>query len=153
MNEVGQEDDDIKEEMVNLAQAIEKLQSATILLENGFNNDSVSRAYYAVFHAIVGLLRQAKISLDVHKHAFILSQFRLQFIVTGVFPDQMFQKILHIKIAREQSDYSSSPGIDADDATRILDDAKEIVDSVKTYLEAHQISSDHLPKKEKNAKK
>jgi uncharacterized protein (UPF0332 family) len=74
------------ETTVHVEKAKEKLDSAAMLLEKGFIDDAVSRAYYAVFHAIVGLLRLKRVVLGEHKHAYILTQFRTQFIDVKTFP-------------------------------------------------------------------
>jgi uncharacterized protein (UPF0332 family) len=112
-----------------------KLHSADLLLEKGFIDDAVSRAYYAVFHAIVGLLRLKKATLDEHKHAYIMTQFRVQFIDTKEFPPEIYYKIQQIKQLREQADYSVVVKVDKDKATRLLADAKEIVVLLVKFLD------------------
>jgi uncharacterized protein len=119
---------------VHIDKAIEKLSSATMLLEKNFIDDAVSRAYYAVFHAIVAALREKNIKLDQHKHAFILNQFRSNFIDTKLFSKETFFKIQQIKMVREQADYSTKSKIDKKKAEQLLADAESIVNLIKDFL-------------------
>lgn len=50
----------------SLNRAEQSLQAAKVLLEKGLLADSVSRAYYAMFHATVGLLYQTGLHAKSH---------------------------------------------------------------------------------------
>ncbi len=128
------------ETAVHVAKAKEKLESAAMLLEKGFIDDAVSRAYYAVFHAIVGLLRSKQVVLDEHKHAYILTQFRARFIDVKAFPAEIYFKIQQIKQVREQADYSAVVKVGKAKATRLLSDASETVELLVKYLETSSMS-------------
>lgn len=106
-----------------------------MLLDKNFVDDAVSRAYYAVFYAVVALLRKNNVNLEEHKHAYILNQFRLLFIDTNIFSTEIFFKIQQIKQVREQADYSAIIKIDKVKAKQLLADAKLIVDNVKDYIQ------------------
>ena len=120
---------------VHVDKAVEKLASASMLLEKNFIDDAVSRAYYAVFHAIVALLREKSVNLDQHKHAYILNQFRELFIDTEIFSRDMFFKIQQIKQVREQADYSANIKIDKAKAEQLLAETTTVVEMIKNYLQ------------------
>jgi hypothetical protein len=106
-----------------------------MLLEKNFLDDAVSRAYYAVFHAMVALLKKNKVNLDIHKHTYILRQFRIHFIDTGIFRNETLKKVIQIKKAREQSDYSAAMGIDLEQATRLVEDAQSVISQIQALLD------------------
>jgi uncharacterized protein (UPF0332 family) len=54
--------------------AVEKLQAARLLMENGFFKDSISRSYYAIFSGARSLL--ALKEFDSAKHSGIIALFR-----------------------------------------------------------------------------
>jgi uncharacterized protein (UPF0332 family) len=47
--------------------AKEKLQTAQDLLDEGANDDAVSRAYYAAFHAATAVLLTEGLTADTHR--------------------------------------------------------------------------------------
>jgi uncharacterized protein (UPF0332 family) len=124
-----------KEILYYLQKAEKKLSSATLLLDQGFYEDAVSRAYYAAFHAIVALLRVENVDLSQHKHAFILNQFRIYFIDTQILSSDLYSKILNIKAIREHADYSINTEIEQLEAEQIINDTRTLVDKIKEYLE------------------
>ena len=126
------------EARVHVSKAVEKLESAAMLLDKGFIDDAVSRAYYAVFHAVVATLRFKQIKLEEHKHVFILNKFRTEFIDPGTFPEDIFFKIQQIKQVREQADYSAMVVIGKEKAQQMLVDARQIVELLKKFFDNSQ---------------
>jgi len=121
-----------------LQKATEKLRSATLLLEQGFYEDAISRAYYAAFHAIIALLSYKKIDLSQHKHTYLLNQFRSNFIDENIFSIDVYTKILNLKNIRENADYSISQEISQAKTKQLIIDAKTIVETIKEYLNKAQ---------------
>ncbi len=119
---------------LNLEKAQEKLNSAELLYKKQYFDDSASRAYYAILHAIVACLRLKKVDLERHKHAYILNQFRSHFVDSSIFPAEMYGKIQSIRSSREQADYSFKIKILEQDAKEILADAQTIVKSIREYI-------------------
>lgn len=66
----------------HLRRAEEKLKSAKLLFANEMLTDSVSEAYYAMFHAAKALLALKKIYPKTHGG--MVSQFGLQFVTEGL---------------------------------------------------------------------
>ena len=120
--------------LVYLQKAEKKLNSALLLLNQGFYEDAVSRAYYATFHAIIALLRLKKVDLSRHKHIYILNQFRIHYIDTKVFSNELYSKILNIRAIREHADYSIRAEIEQIEAEQIVNDTRTIIAEIKEYL-------------------
>jgi hypothetical protein len=125
----------IKEATQYLQKAAEKIKSTEILLNQGFYGDSISRAYYSVFHSIVAILRLKQIDLSRHKHVYILNQFRINWIDTKIFDLDFYTKILNIKNIREHADYSIRYEIKKSEAIEILKDSKYIYKKIKEYFD------------------
>lgn len=75
------------EEKKNLSEvrydhALECLNAAKSLLENGNYKSSANRSYYAIFHAMRAVL--AFDEVDMKHHSGIISEFRKRYIKTGV---------------------------------------------------------------------
>lgn len=117
-----------------MAKAREKLASASRLLEGGFIDDTVSRVYYGLFHAVVAILERSGIDLSVRKHVYILGQYRKYFIDTKIFPEEHLSIILDVKSMREQADYGAFISIPPATARRVLDKANEIIEAIAAHL-------------------
>ena len=73
-----------------------KLTSAMINFENECYDDTVSRAYYAVFHTISAVLMTKKITCSSHKET--IGAFNKEFVKPGIFQKSFTKtipKILH----------------------------------------------------------
>jgi len=124
-----------EEVQLYLAKAEEELNSAELLFNNNFYADCVSRAYYAGFHAIAAGLRFLSVDISIHKHAYILKQFATNFVESGIFPEELFSKMITIKQLREQSDYAIQTKMKKSQAQKILKDVRAIIDTIKEMLE------------------
>lgn len=76
-----------------LSKASHKLHSARVLYEKKIYDDSASRAYYAVFHAISTVL--ASKDLIFSSHSQTIGVFNKEFVKTGIFPRE-YSKIIHV---------------------------------------------------------
>lgn len=109
-----------------------KLKSAVINFENEFFDDSVSRAYYAVFHTISAVLMTKTITCSSHKET--IGFFNKEFIKPGIFPKSFAKTIQKLFNERQTGDYDFGGSIDADIAEEDLKKVKEIIDTCETYL-------------------
>jgi len=66
-----------------LQTAMEKVDAAKLLLDDGKYKDAANRTYYAMFHAVRAIL--ALDGVDLKKHSGIISYFRQQYIATWIF--------------------------------------------------------------------
>ena len=115
-----------------LDKAKEKLASAANLLEDGAYDDTVSRAYYAAFHAASAVLLTEGLEVDSHRG--LLNLFGLHFIKTGKL-DKKFGRFLHnLKDDRETGDYEVFSSVDKAVAEKALKEATEFVSGMTEYL-------------------
>ncbi len=75
-----------------LEQATESLESAELLYKHQKYRSAVSRAYYAMFYAVLSLL--AIHSTTTSKHSGVISRFDRDFVKAGYF-DKTLSKWLH----------------------------------------------------------
>lgn len=125
---------DEKEHIISsmILKAQEKMQSAKLLFANGIYDDSVSRAYYAAFHAVSAVLFLNGFSFSSHSQT--IGAFNREFVRTEIFPAH-FSKSLHFLFdKRESGDYDIDKSIDEKIATQCLKEAEDILSSIQSYL-------------------
>lgn len=86
-----------------LAQAIDDLESADILLGADKYRAANNRAYYAVFHAIDAVLSMEPVAFKKHKD--VIAYFNKNYVNKDVFSRDMGRKISKLEIIRHKSDY------------------------------------------------
>lgn len=116
-----------------LDKAEEKLSSALTNLEHGQFDDSVSRAYYCVFHAISGLLYLKDAEFSSHSQT--LGYFNREFIKTEIFPKQYGKWIYKLFEFRETGDYVVNSTISEKDARESCSRASEILGAIQGYIQ------------------
>ena len=116
-----------------LRKASEKLAIAKKILESEFYDDAASRAYYAAFHAISAVL--AERGLTFSSHAQVHGAFNREFVKTGLFPANTFNKIRRLFKDRQVGDYEWSSIIDKEGAERDIADAEWLVNECREYIE------------------
>lgn len=82
-----------------MEQASETLGEAVILRDAGAFRGAVSRAYYAMFYALLGLL--ATRQLGTSKHSGAIALFDREFVRTGIFSPEL-SRALHMAFQRRQ---------------------------------------------------
>ena len=115
-------------------QVADKMETANLLLDNNKFADAVSRAYYAVFHAVSALLLTKELVFS--SHAQVIGSFNREFIKTGVMPANLTSKIQELFNLRQLGDYTIAPDIDIDLAKKAMQNAEDIIRNSKEYLEA-----------------
>jgi uncharacterized protein len=117
-----------------LEQAHETLREAEILLGEAALRGTVSRAYYAMFYALLALL--ATKQLGTSKHSGAISLFDREFVKTGLFPHEL-SRALHLAFDRRQThDYGEMVPITAQIAEETVGDARIFVGAVETHLQS-----------------
>ncbi len=101
-----------------LKKAFEKLTTARIDFENNRFDDSVSRAYYAVFHSISAVL----LSKELHysSHSQVIGNFNKEFVKTGIFPLHFTKILQRLFEERQTGDYDFDNYITREEAEKIL---------------------------------
>ena len=105
------------------------LKESEYLFSGGFNNGTVGRAYYAMFHAITAALLAKDIERTSH-HA-IISAFG-EFIAKPGLMDEKFHKyIIEAFTLRNDCDYLAPFEADESQEVTILERAKEFIEICK----------------------
>ncbi|MDX1960652.1 MAG: HEPN domain-containing protein [Leptospiraceae bacterium] len=117
---------------LTLAKANQKLKAATIDLQNELFDDSASRSYYAVYHAITAALLTKQLSFSSHNQT--LGAFNKEFIHTEIFSKKYTKMIYQLFSARETGDYDIRSDIDHKKAKGYLENAIIIVKDIESYI-------------------
>lgn len=115
-----------------LSKAREKLKTAQIDFDNERYDDSVSRAYYAVYHAISAVLLSK--GLHFSSHGQTIGAFNKEFIKTKKLPTSFTKVIEKLFNERQIGDYDFESYIDTDVAQEDLDYAEKILRACEEYL-------------------
>ena len=111
----------------------ERLEAAEILLKNGKIVDSISRAYYAMFHAARALLYLY--GIEPRTHEGVIREFS-RIITEEKLMDKKFGRNLRQAFEmRESSDYRVGVIFEEEDAKDVLKKAKEFVMQIKKISE------------------
>jgi uncharacterized protein (UPF0332 family) len=108
-----------------------KLATARILYDAGQYDDSVSRAYYAVFHALSAILYRNDQVFSKHGH--VIGAFNKEFVKTGIFPPEFSRQIDGLFKDRQAGDYLPGPAIAAEVALVHLHNAENIISAIINY--------------------
>ena len=108
-----------------LAQAIDDLESADILLGADKYRAANNRAYYAVFHAIDAVLSMEPVAFKKHKD--VIAYFNKNYVNKDVFSRDMGRKISKLEIIRHKSDYDDFYIASKLDTVNQVTIAKEII--------------------------
>ena len=116
-----------------LDQAGEALVAARTLLLAELFRDSVNRAYYAMFYAVLALL--ATRNLGTSKHSGAIELFDREFVKSGVFPKE-YSKWLHTAFdLRLQGDYRELTLVTKKVAEEMVRTAEVFIEQVRHNLE------------------
>lgn len=116
-----------------LAQADDALRSAEVLLQSELLRDAVNRAYYAMFYVILALLTTR--NLGSSKHHGVIALFDREFVKTGQVPRDLSRWLHRAFERRLEADYSESPAITLEDASRTVEEARLFVRSLRQRLQ------------------
>ncbi|MDP3035699.1 MAG: HEPN domain-containing protein [Methanobacteriaceae archaeon] len=120
------------EKRILIKNAHEKLEAAKNLFENEFYNDSVSRAYYAMFFAAKALLFEKNIHPKTHRG--LISQFGLEFVKKNEFKKELFDLLARAQEDREEADYGLFSNIDQIEAKIIIEGAESFLNECESIL-------------------
>ena len=115
-----------------LAKAREKARVARDLLAKGEWDDTVSRAYYAAFHAAQAALLTEGQRADTHRG--LVTLFGLLPVKTGKFEKKWGKFLSNLKDDREAGDYDALSYLDEETAHRAVQEAEEFVTAVNKYI-------------------
>jgi len=118
--------------MEELSLAYEELDAADSLLEGGFARVSLTRAYFAVFHAARSLLYAA--GFEPRTHAGVHQLFNLHFVKSARFAPGTSRLMARLQKYREEADYSQALVVDVTGAREELEAARAFVERVRAQV-------------------
>jgi len=119
-----------------LSKAKQDLLAANLLFDNNHYAQSLNRSYYAIFHAVRSLLAFDK--FDSKKHSGIISYFINNYVKSGMIDEKYSQMLTKAQRLRLDSDYDDLYVADKETAKKQLDDAKEFISFIESYIEQNK---------------
>lgn len=108
------------------------LMVAEELLKEGFAPDAASKVYYSMFYAAQALLKSE--GIDVVKHSAVESAFGYYFSRPGRIDKKYHKMLITARKLREVADYDIEEEVVEPDASLKIEDGKEFLAAVKTFL-------------------
>jgi len=122
--------------MVNAREQAERgtecLAEARYLLEGGFRNAAVSRAYYAAYHWARALLFLKGVEPKTHRG--VIQLLALHYVQTGALSEDAAAAIAHLETYRELSDYNAKTTFDTSQATAEVRRAEQFVHACRPFV-------------------
>jgi uncharacterized protein (UPF0332 family) len=112
-----------------LQKAESKLKTAEIDCRSGQHDDAVSRAYYAVFHALSAAL--LKRGLVFSSHGQVIGAFNRELVKSGVFPLEFTTFVQALFDDRQAVDYDVESSVDEVTAREHIDHAVRILQAIR----------------------
>lgn len=106
----------------HLRKARKKLEVAKRLFRDGFYEDAVSRAYYAMYHSTKACLALEGSSPKTHEG--VISEFGRLFVLTGKVDVALGKALSAAKEDREDSDYEVYAEISEREVEKVLNEAE-----------------------------
>ena len=116
-----------------LAKADLKLQAARAAMAQGFNDDAVSRAFYAAFHAMSAALLVKGLTFSSHSQT--IGAFNREFVKPGLFPVGFTRIVQRLFDERQAGDYDVDSHIDATIAGQGIEDAASLVAHCRRFCD------------------
>ena len=110
----------------------EALKEAKALLEKEMPSGSISRAYYAAFHAGKALLLTE--GVEIRSHQALGRFFSLHFVKTGRFDVQFSRILSKAQKYREEADYNSEFVFRMEDAHERFREVSEFIKVIEAHL-------------------
>ncbi len=126
-------DDNIKK---YLTTAFYHLEEAKSMLESGFLNGAVNRAYYAMFTAVHAALFPHGILAKSHSGAH--NKFRELYLKNGLLPKELNQMLSAVFELRQEVDYDFEIMEDKEVAKEAVGYAEHFCTSINEFLEKHE---------------
>ena len=110
----------------------EALREMEVLLSGRLYGGSISRAYYAMFHATCAILLTK--DLEFSRHSAVISAFGHKFVRTGIIETAYHKMLTEAFEARQIAEYDIFKQIDKGFANKIADNAREFTKRIEQYL-------------------
>ena len=116
-----------------LEKAQKSLDAAEDLLQNGYPDFTISRAYYSMLYCAKALLISKQLTFK--KHSAIISYFGKEFIKTNELPPELHRFFLEAFKDRQKADYETEFEFTDEMASTMLEKANKFLAVTKKYLE------------------
>ena len=118
------------------------LGAANTLAISGYNNDAVSRAYYAILHAAKAGL--ATKGIDAGSHRGVAAMFGKEFVKTGQMEAQDGKNLRRADAARQNADYQARMEFTEDQTHRECERAHDFLTKMREQLKRAGLGEDEL---------
>jgi uncharacterized protein (UPF0332 family) len=113
--------------------AVESLEEANILCDNGKWNATINRLYYACFYSAIALLLKHDIEVKTHDGARL--KFGLHFVKTGVIDIRYGKLYSQLFDYRQKGDYGDMYDFDEITATTLQLPVQEFLNEINKHLQ------------------
>lgn len=120
------------EQQALLDKAQRSMNAAKSLLEQGFYDFAVSRAYYAMFYVAEALLDREGLAFS--SHAAVISAFGQYLARPGKVPAQYHRQLIDAQAQRTRADYDPQPNLSEQDAEILINQAQSFLITAQTNL-------------------
>lgn len=120
------------EQQALLDKAQRSMNAAKSLLEQGFYDFAVSRAYYAMFYVAEALLDREGLAFS--SHAAVISAFGQYLARPGIVPAQYHRQLIDAQAQRTRADYDPQPNLSEQDAEILINQAQSFLITAQTNL-------------------
>jgi uncharacterized protein (UPF0332 family) len=117
-----------------LERAMEALAAATLLHENGYINDAISRLYYFVLYNVRALLLSK--GLEPRSHDGALRLLGMHFVREGLIDKRAAQVFSKLMKFREEADYNPISMFTKEDFVEFKEEAEIFAALIKSRLKA-----------------
>lgn len=123
----------LREEIrAHLRKAERRLRVARVLHQGEEYEDSVSRAYYSIYHAAQAALLTEGLRAETHRGLSTL--FGLHLIEKGKLPKKLAKFLRNLRDDREESDYEVYSNMDKETSETAVQEAEEFLLEIKKFL-------------------
>lgn len=116
-----------------LDKALDSIEAAEMLLENGKSDIGAGRAYYAMFYVAEALLNEKEMQFG--KHSAVHAAYGEHFAKTKALDPKYHRWLLDSFDKRIVGDYGVESGIEKDIAANMVNQAREFLQVAGAYLE------------------
>lgn len=116
-----------------LKKAEGRLKAAELLLEKGYLEDAVSRAYYSMYNAAKAALATKKKDAKTHKG--LIALFGKEFVKGGEVDPSIGKAFSYVEEEREDADYEPLIEVSGNEARKVVEKARKFLNEVKKILE------------------
>lgn len=115
-----------------LDKAIDTIEGADLLLDNGKIDMAAGRAYYALFYIAEALLNER--GLQFSKHGDVIGAYGKEFAKTKTLDPKFHRWLIEGFDTRQISDYHVDTKIDAEVAADMINKARDFLEAAQKFL-------------------